>query len=143
MPEHPIIDQAFDALSTTDLLRILALREAVFVVEQACAYPEIDGRDEESATRHVWLPHGDDVAAYLRLLEDPDATRIGRVVTAAAHRRQGHSGRLMDYVLHTYSGPWILDAQSHLTDWYATFGFHPAGREYLDYGIPHVPMRLD
>ena len=36
-----------------------------------------------------------------------------------------------------------MEAQARLADWYATYGFAIAGEEYLDDGIPHVPMRRD
>jgi ElaA protein len=36
----------------------------------------------------------------------------------------------------------VLDAQSYLLDWYASFGFAASGPEYLEDGIPHVSMRL-
>jgi ElaA protein len=35
----------------------------------------------------------------------------------------------------------VLDAQSYLQDWYVRFGFVRTGPEFLDDGIPHVPMR--
>ena len=37
--------------------------------------------------------------------------------------------------------PSVLDAQSPLAGWYATFGYEQTGPEFLDDGIPHVPMR--
>jgi ElaA protein len=37
--------------------------------------------------------------------------------------------------------PVVLDAQSPLAGWYASFGFEVTGEEFLDDGIPHVPMR--
>jgi ElaA protein len=36
----------------------------------------------------------------------------------------------------------VLDAQSPLAGWYATFGFEVEGPEFLEDGIPHLPMRL-
>jgi ElaA protein len=36
-----------------------------------------------------------------------------------------------------------MHAQAQLAGWYATFGFSVSGDEYLDDGIPHVPMRRD
>jgi ElaA protein len=36
----------------------------------------------------------------------------------------------------------VLDAQSYLADWYERFGFRRDGEEYVEDGIPHVPMRL-
>ena len=63
----------------------------MFVVEQKCAYPDLDGRDTEPGTRHVWLARGDEILAYLRILDDGETQRIGRVVTAPerARRRAG------------------------------------------------------
>lgn len=52
-------DAAFDELDTTTLYRLLALRVDVFVVEQDCAYPELDGRDLEPDAHHVWYSEGD------------------------------------------------------------------------------------
>jgi ElaA protein len=37
----------------------------------------------------------------------------------------------------------VLAAQSYLQDWYARFGYVVTGPEFLDDGIPHVPMRRD
>ena len=58
------------------------LRQEVFVVEQDCPYPDLDGRDLEPDTRHVVLQDGDDVLGYARVLDDGDVWRIGRVVLA-------------------------------------------------------------
>jgi ElaA protein len=33
-----------------------------------------------------------------------------------------------------------LDAQSYLVEWYRRFGFERCGEEFLEDGIPHVPM---
>ncbi len=33
-----------------------------------------------------------------------------------------------------------LEAQSYLVDFYASFGFVADGAEYIEDGIPHVPM---
>ena len=46
----------FDELDTRTLYALLKLRVDVFVVEQKCAYPELDDRDQEPGTRHIWLP---------------------------------------------------------------------------------------
>ena len=35
----------------------------------------------------------------------------------------------------------VLDAQSPLAGWYASFGFEVTGAEFLEDGIPHLPMR--
>ncbi|WP_320064688.1 GNAT family N-acetyltransferase [Micromonospora sp. RTGN7] len=131
-----------DARTFHDLLR---LRIDVFVVEQTCPYPELDGRDVEPGTRHLWLAHDGAVLAYLRILADPDGVaRIGRVVVAPAARGGGHAGRLITEALATVGDrPCVLEAQSHLTGFYARHGFAVSGPEYVEDGIPHTPMRRE
>ena len=135
----------FAALSTTDLYRLLQLRCDVFVVEQHCPYRELDGRDTEPGTLHLWLDAPDgSIAAYLRVLDEPDGSaRIGRVVTAAEHRGQGLAGKLLAEALERI-GPGreaVLDAQTTATAVYARHGFVTTGPAYDDEGIEHVPMR--
>ena len=36
--------------------------------------------------------------------------------------------------------PIALDAQEHLVDWYARFGFEVSGDRFFEDGIPHLPM---
>ncbi len=118
------------------------LRERVFVVEQECPYLELDGRDLEPGTRHLWLEDDGAPVAYLRVLEDPAEFRIGRVLVASTHRGHGLGERLMHAALEVAEGrPCRLDAQSYLVGWYAGLGFTPCGEEFVEDGIPHVPMR--
>ena len=125
-----------------DLLR---LRVDVFVVEQACPYPELDGRDVDVATLHWWTADAADrPTAYLRTLADDDGSlRIGRVCTRADSRGSGLAGTLMGAVLEFAPGDraTVLDAQAQLQGWYARYGFVPSGPEHVEDGIPHVPMR--
>ncbi|MCX4473697.1 putative N-acetyltransferase YjcF [Micromonospora sp. MW-13] len=131
-----------DARTLHDLFR---LRVDVFVVEQACPYPELDGRDIEPGTRHLWLTRDGAVVAYLRILADPGGVaRIGRVVVAPDARRGGYAGRLMAEALAVVGDrPCVLDAQSHLAGFYARHGFAVSGPEYVEDGIPHTPMRRE
>lgn len=126
-----------------DLVR---LRIEVFVVEQRCPYPELDGRDVEPTTRHLWWADESGVASYLRVLAEPDGSvRVGRVCTRADARGRGLSGELVAAVLGGIDAvpdgrDVVLDAQSHLQHVYARFGFTPAGPEFVEDGIPHLPM---
>lgn len=132
-----------DPLRLYDLLR---LRVDVFVVEQECAYPELDGRDVEADAVMLWAEEDDTVLATVRLLVDhaddgDDALRIGRVATAAAARGRGLAADLMRLALDRAEGRLVrLDAQAHLEGWYARFGFVVDGPGFLEDGIPHVPM---
>ena len=141
------VHRAYTAdLDAEDFYRMLRLRVDVFVVEQACAYPELDGRDLEETTRHFWIDSADDyVLGYLRLLEDPDGTlRIGRVCTAKDARGLGLARKLMRAaVAEIGRTPSVLSAQTSALDFYRSFGFVEAGDEYLEDGIPHVDMRRD
>ncbi|WP_326560169.1 GNAT family N-acetyltransferase [Micromonospora sp. NBC_01796] len=129
-----------DARTLHDLLR---LRIDVFVVEQECPYPELDGRDVEPGTRHLWLEQDGAPVAYLRVLADPDGVeRIGRVVVAKQARGDGHAGRLMTEALALVGDRTsVLEAQAHLAGFYARYGYTPTGPEYVEDGIPHLPMR--
>jgi ElaA protein len=135
---------SFADLDTVTLYALLRLRVDVFVVEQHCAYPELDGRDTEPDTRHLWIagPAGEPVA-YLRLLAEPcGVTRIGRVVVARPARGAGHAARLMATALDLVGDrPCVLDAQVHVMPFYERLGFTPTGGEYVEDGITHVPMR--
>jgi ElaA protein len=130
-------------LDPVTVYRILQLRTDVFVVEQNCPYRELDGRDLEPSARQVWVERDGTVLATLRLLVDEDgAVRIGRVATAATARGAGLAKQVMHRALEL-AGPAevVLDAQSYLFDWYARFGFERDGADFVDDGIPHVPMR--
>lgn len=131
-----------DELAPRQLHELLRLRVDVFVVEQDCAYPELDGRDIEPGAVHLWV-EGEDgsVAAVARLLDDGDERRIGRIATRAEHRGAGLAARLIAAAVDRSPGPWVLDAQAHLCEWYARFGFVADGGEFLEDGIPHVTMR--
>lgn len=129
------------------LYRILWLRVSVFVVEQEAAYPEVDGRDIEAGAELMWAEdESGDVLATLRLLREPQNTRIGRVATAAAARGRGLAADLMRAAIEALDVeapgiPILLDAQAHLADWYGRFGFVVAGEPFAEDGIAHVPMR--
>ena len=119
------------------------LRQDVFVVEQDCPYPDLDGRDPEPGTRHVLLYEDETLIGYARVLDDGREWRIGRVVLARAGRGRGLADVLMNTALPVCPGREIvLDAQAPLAAWYATHGFVADGPEFLEDGIPHLPMRL-
>ena len=131
-------------LDAATLYALLRLRVDVFVVEQRCAYPDLDGRDLEPGTVHLWLDHGAVPVAYLRVLAEADGSvRIGRVCTARDHRGRGLAERLVRAAIHRHPGRvCVLDAQSYLVAFYTRLGFAPTGPEYVDSdGIPHVPMK--
>ena len=138
-----VVAVSFDMLDPYAVYGICKLRQDVFVVEQECAYADLDGRDVDPETRHVLLMIDDALLGYARVLDDGDAWRIGRVLLAPDARGRGWADPIMDTALQVCQDrDVVLDAQSPLAGWYATFGFEVTGEEFLDDGIPHLPMRL-
>jgi ElaA protein len=133
-------------LEPRTLYELLRLRVEVFVVEQACPYPELDGRDLDARTRHFWLDTGanpESVLGYVRLLEETeDEFRIGRLCTARSARGRGLGARLMDAALAEVGDrPCVADAQEHLAGFYRGYGFEATGPAYDWDGVAHLPMR--
>jgi ElaA protein len=137
-------------LAVADLHDVLALRNRVFVVEQACAYQDVDGLDLVRDTRHLLArsPHGG-IVGYARLLAPYDGrpARIGRVVVTAEARGQRLGVRLMERALASCARHWPgagveISAQAHLVDFYAALGFVVTSEVYDEDGIPHQDMRL-
>ncbi len=145
-PEMDWTIMAFDELDALLLHDILRLRVDVFVVEQQCPYPELDGRD--TSAMHVVGRHADGaVVAYARILP-PGADglpHVGRVVVAPGLRGAGLGRQLMQRVKQALVRQYgdarsALAAQAHLVPFYRSLGYSPQGAEYLLDGIPHVDM---
>lgn len=139
----------FAALEPLSAYGLWKLRQDVFVIEQECLFRDLDGVDLLPDTRHVVLEdeHGVVLGCARVWTDDGNgepAWRIGRVALHPTVRGQGWGDRLMEAALAVCPDqPVVLDAQAPLAGWYATFGFEVAGPEFLDDGIPHVPMRRD
>lgn len=132
----------FDRLDPATAYAVWRLRQDVFVVEQACPYPDLDGRDDEPGTRHVLLEEDGQLLGYARVLDDGDTWRIGRVVLAGPARGRGLADVVMRAALEGCTDrDVVLDAQAPLAGWYASLGFAVDGAEFLEDGIPHLPMR--
>lgn len=138
----------FNELTTAELYAIMKLRNEVFVVEQNCIYQDADDKDPLCFHFMGW----DDttLVAYTRIIPPGisyELSGIGRVVTAATHRKAGIGRELMNLsIAHTFK---LFDctaikigAQVYLADFYASLGFIPAGKQYLEDGIPHIEMLL-
>ena len=138
-----ITAESFESLGPGVAYGMLQLRQAVFVVEQDCRYLDLDGRDLEPGTRHVVMRDGDAVVGCARVVDDVEVWRIGRVALRPDYRGRGLAEALVTTALQVCSDrDVVLSAQSPLADWYAGFGFRVDGPEFLDDGIPHLPMRL-
>ncbi|VVD94678.1 GNAT family N-acetyltransferase [Pandoraea terrigena] len=143
--------QSFDALGSALLYRILAARNAVFVVEQQCPYQDIDGRDPLSLHLVAQVREASEppqIAAYLRLLPPGlayDEASIGRVITAASHRGTGLGRELLARAIAIADERWPssslrIGAQAHLEAFYGACGFVKASEPYDEDGIMHIEM---
>jgi ElaA protein len=137
----------FADLSPMLLYEMLRFRQAIFVVEQECAYPDLDGLDQRA--HHLLLCIDGALTGYLRLIPYPDDCRvaIGRVAVKAPSRRQGLARRLMAEALGRSRRDYpdcatTLTAQSYLTAFYQSLGFRPTSAPFDDYGLIHVAMAL-
>ena len=137
----------FHALSLDDLYDALALRSAVFSVEQACAYLDPDGVDRHSS-HLLGRDQSGVLQAYLRVV-DPGVKyvepSIGRVITCKQARGTGLGRRLFAEGVSRCTRAWPghgirISAQSHLDRFYGSFGFEPVGEIYLEDNIPHLEM---
>jgi ElaA protein len=136
-----VLVAGLDELPVRTAYDVWRLRQQVFVVEQDCPYPDLDGRDLEDSTRHVVLLEGAAVVGTLRVLDDGDWSRIGRVVVAPAARGRGLAAVLMERALELCGDREVrLDAQTGLTAFYEGYGFVVTGPEFDEDGVMHVPM---
>ncbi|MEJ5927718.1 GNAT family N-acetyltransferase [Corynebacterium sp. H128] len=131
-------------LTPYQCFQLFKLRVDIFVVEQQCAYEEIDEVDALASTRHVLAFDGPSLAGAARVFPDAEGHtwHIGRLCVAPPYRGSGLATQIMQTCLALCEGPAVLTAQSPLVDYYAAFGFQPSGPEFDWDGIPHTPMRL-
>jgi ElaA protein len=135
----------FADFSAALLYEVLRFRQSIFVVEQGCAYPDLDEHD--LSARHLLLWSADVLAGYLRLIPFETETRvaIGRVAVAPGYRRKGFARRLMIEALAVCTRDYphysvALSAQTYLVRFYVSLGFEAVSLPYDDYGVPHIDM---
>lgn len=140
---------SFAELSNTELYQILQLRSAVFVLEQNCAYQDIDGLDQQALHLFKKNDRGNDIIAYARILKpeqcDHSHCSIGRVVVKQDLRHLNIGRALMQAAIQIScerfpSSPIKISAQSYLTDFYQQLGFINTGYFYLEDQISHQEM---
>ncbi len=140
--------KTFDELTTNELYAILRERVDIFVVEQQCAYRELDNFDQSSY--HIYACDGKEIAAYARILPSGTAypeLSIGRVLVKESYRGRGLAVELMkralDFIREELKEKVVrLQAQEYLLSFYGSLGFEKISEVYLDEGIPHADMLL-
>ena len=138
--------KSFEELSKKELYDLLALRAEVFVVEQDCAYQDVDGKD--LLALHILGKTDDQLVAYARVFKPgayfEDAS-IGRIVVKDSHRILGYGQQIVlasEEAIKTcfHTEKVKLSAQSYLKKFYSDMGYKSVGEEYLEDGIPHLAM---
>ncbi|EFR44226.1 GNAT family N-acetyltransferase [Streptococcus pseudoporcinus] len=136
--------KSFKELSREQLFAILKARVDVFVVEQDCAYPEIDDLDKTAI--HLFKIDGfEQVIAYCRLIPTKSEIKLGRVLVGKSYRKSGLGRDLVSYAL-SYCAkeytmkPVYAQAQAYLEKFYNSFGFYSTSEVYLEDKIPHIDM---
>ena len=139
----------FSELTNEDLFEILRLRVDVFVVEQQCAYPEVELADCHDGTRHLTgHDHSGSLLAYARLLSpqhDSSEARLGRLIVRQDSRKRGLGHQLLNRALSELQNlrpgtPIRISAQEYLQKFYEAYGFVRTSDVYLDHGVPHIEM---
>ncbi|WP_251712810.1 GNAT family N-acetyltransferase [Lactococcus ileimucosae] len=140
----------FEELTRSELYKILEARSEVFVLEQECAYQDIDGKDQKAL--HLWLEDiSGEIQAYCRILPaglSYSEASIGRVLVRESQRGKGVARKMLeqalDFLAHAWREPAVrIEAQYYLRKFYASFGFIEDSEPFLEDGIKHVEMLLD
>ena len=151
--------KTFDELTSVDLYHILKARSQVFVVEQNCAYQDMDEVDFDCL--HLIAHQNEALVGYCRIIPpefnklasnltvaDPAMPAIGRVLVLSAHRGDGIARQIMTQAIahcrkkYGKKRPIIISAQVYLLSFYESLGFVPEGDHYLEENIEHVKMVL-
>jgi len=138
----------WEKLTSKEINDIFSLRSEVFIVEQNCAYQDVDGKDE--LADHVMLYVEDELVGYTRVFVENTYFKeasFGRAVVKKKHRGEGYGHLLVDKSLEELKAkkqsPIKISAQSYLKEFYTSHGFLAKGDEYMEDGIPHTAMYLD
>lgn len=141
--------KSFQELSTQELYSILQIRNAVFIVEQACCYQDVDNKDISAL--HLFYTKDNAMLAYCRILPAGVSYKeasFGRFLTVQSARNMGLGKVLIEQALYHIKDRWPktsirISAQQYLEKFYQGFGFKTQGNMYLEDDIPHVEMLLD
>lgn len=143
-----VFSLSFEELSNNQLYDVVALRQQVFIIEQDCIYPDIDGRDRLAL--HLMMYDDETLVAYLRIFP-PDAklreSSLGRIVVHPKYRGGTMGKDLIQKGIDTSRKKFPdssirIEAQAELKRYYEKFGFIAEGQVYVVDGIDHLQMIL-
>ena len=148
MPEITTQWRRFEEFTVGELYELVRFRQSIFVVEQASAYPDLDGLDQ--GAWHLLARLAGELVGCLRLTAitgPPPMVRIGRVAVSPSLRRGGLGRMLMEKALVLCRERFplqaiALGAQVLLAPFYESFWFAATSEPYDDFGVAHVEMML-
>lgn len=138
---------SFDELTNVQLYDLLKLRQDVFIIEQNCIYPDIDGYDKKAS--HLLIYEYDELVAYSRIfapdIKYNEETSIGRIIVSQNKRGESLGKTLIEksinYCITNYPKSDIrIEAQAKLKNYYSDLGFIGDSDIYLVDGIDHLQM---
>lgn len=138
--------KTYQQLTKEELYSILRVRAEVFVVEQECAYQDIDNKDQKAM--HVLGYKNNKLIAYTRIFKPNDyfeLASIGRVLVIEKERKYKYGFQLMEASImainmHFKENKIAVSAQEYLKKFYTNLGFIQIGKGYLEDDIPHIYM---
>lgn len=137
----------FPDLSTKHLYQLLTLRNEVFIVEQSCAFQDIDQLD--LGAFHLYLEEKEKIIGYIRILpleKDFSSILFSRFCIAKEYRKKNLGTDLLSFALRQADQHWKskeikLSAQTYLRPFYKKLGFFEISEEYLEDSLPHIDMQ--
>ena len=139
----------YNELTVDEFHNILQLRINVFVVEQNCAYPELDGKDKFAYHFFAFAEENpNQILAYSRIFKPGDyyqVAAIGRVVVHPDFRKEKLGYKLIirsiKQIEKLFKTKEIkIGAQTYLKKFYESHGFKKVEKPYIEDGIPHIYM---
>ena len=137
---------SYPQLSQDQLFEIFKLRQAIFIIEQNCPYPDIDQTDKQALHLCAW--EAESLRAYARIIGPGisySQASIGRVATSIDCRGSGLGRVLMlkaiDVATKEFPEQAIkIGAQQRLEAFYNSLGFATVSAPYDEDGIMHIHM---
>lgn len=137
----------FNELTVPEYHELMALRTAIFVVEQDCPYQEVDNKDK--VAYHVFGMNQENHCVAVARILPPNISypeiSIGRIALAKNERGRGIADDLMnqcfEFIEQQFGKQNIrISAQEYLLHFYNRHGFVRVSEMYLEDNIPHIEM---
>lgn len=128
-----------------DLTEVFRIRREVFCEEQNISEDEeFDELDQKAL--HVIISEKQENVAVGRLVMIEDYFKIGRIAVLKKFRGMHYGDfvvrMLVDKAFQLGAKEVHVGAQTYAIGFYEKIGFTVEGEEYMESGLPHVPMKL-